>query len=184
MARGNKKGKCQESVHRGRAIDSIVSYVLYDVSGAVFAMKRKKLYEKELDKIMNVKMTLDTQAIQLESGAGNISIFKAMKQGNSSLAWIHKKLGIDKVDDTMDDIREEMDRAQEINTAIGQPVDPLLCDDDELLAELNSLEASEMEPSKRDGRLSLPTVPFFNRLPQSSKTDEDDYKRLQAELAM
>ena len=150
-------------------------------------MKRKKLYEKETEKIQNVKMTLETQALQLESGAGTVEIFQAMRQGNTSLAGIHKKMGIDKVDNLMDDIKDEMDRAHEIGDAIGQSIDPLSTSDDELLAELNALEGSQLsQPSttKRDGRLSLPSVPLFNKRPQLNKKDEHDLKRLEAELAM
>ena len=143
-------------------------------------MRRKKLYEQESEKIMNAKMTLETQAIQLESGADNINIYKSMKQGNKSLAGLRKLLGIDKVDDLMDDMREEMDQAQEMNKAIGQDVDPLLADD-ELLAELDALGASDSVFPQRDGRLSFPTVPFF----KSNRTkEEDDFKKLEAELAM
>ena len=40
-----------------------------DKKAALFAMKRKKLYEAEVDKIQNVKMTLETQVINLESAA-------------------------------------------------------------------------------------------------------------------
>mmetsp|Transcript_20421 Transcript_20421/g.28409 ORF Transcript_20421/g.28409 Transcript_20421/m.28409 type:complete len:278 (-) Transcript_20421:34-867(-) len=133
-----------------------------DKKGALFAMKRKKLYEAEIDKIQNVKMTLETQVINLESAAQNAETFQAMKAGTSTMANIRKDVGIEKVDDVMDDIREEMEMANEINQAIAQPVDPLLADEDELLAELNELETADLEaellkPAAQT--IDLPSVP-------------------------
>jgi charged multivesicular body protein 4 len=152
-------------------------------------MKRKKLYESEVDKIQNVKMTLETQVINLESAAQNAETFKAMEAGSKTMKKIRTDVGIEKVDDIMDDIKAEMEMANEINEAIAQPVDPLLTDEDELLEELNALEAMDLEAellappssSKMSG-FSLPTVPDA-KLPVLAREEEDDLKKLEAELA-
>lgn len=155
-----------------------------DKKGALFAMKRKKLYEQEIDKIQNVKMTLETQVINLESAAQNAQTFKAMEAGSKTMKKIRTDVGIDQVDDIMDEIKEEMEMANEINAAIAQPVDPLLADDDELLAELNELESSDLEAEllKPTPDISLPTVPD-SKLPALAKAEEDELKKLEAELA-
>jgi charged multivesicular body protein 4 len=157
-----------------------------DKKGALFAMKRKKLYEVEMDKIQNVKMTLETQVINLESAAQNAETFKAMEAGSKTMQKIRTEVGVEKADDIMDQIREEMELAQEINTAIAQPVDPLLADEDELLAELNALEASDLEQEllapPKNVELTLPTVPD-TKLPALAKEEEDELKKLEAELA-
>jgi charged multivesicular body protein 4A/B len=150
-------------------------------------MKRKKLYEAEVEKIQNVKMTLETQVINLESAAQNAETFKAMEAGSKTMKKIRTEVGIDKVDDIMDEIKEEMEMANEINNAIAQPVDPLMTDEDELLAELNALEASDLEqellaPPTSTATLSLPTVPT-TKLPSLAKDEEDELKALEAELA-
>jgi charged multivesicular body protein 4 len=151
-------------------------------------MKRKKMYEQEIDKIQNVKMTLETQVINLESAAQNAETFKAMETGAKTMKKIRTEVGIEQVDDIMDEIKEEMELANEINQAISAPVDPLLTDEDELLAELNALEASDLEaellapPTTKTEELSLPTVPDA-KLPALNKVEEDDLKQLEAELA-
>jgi len=156
--------------------------------GALFAMKRKKLYEQEQDKIANVKMTLETQVIGLESAAQNAMTFQAMQAGTKTMAKIRDDVGIEKVDDVMDEIKEEMEMAQEINDAIAQPVDPLMADEDDLLAELNELETADLEaellkpPPTAEPSLSLPDAPK-NELPALAKKEEDDLKALEAELA-
>lgn len=163
-----------------------------DKKGALFAMKRKKMFEAEFDKIQNVKMTLETQVINLESAAQNAETFKAMEQGSKTMKKIRTEVGIEKVDEVMDEIKEEMELAQEINEAIAQPVDTLV-DEDELLAELNELEQADLEekllaaPSGKHEELSLPTVPDSKLAAKPTanlaKDEEDDLKKLEAELA-
>jgi charged multivesicular body protein 4 len=155
------------------------------IKGALFAMKRKKLYESEYDKIQNVKMTLETQVINLESAAQNAETFRAMEAGSKTMQKIRVEVGVDKADDIMEAIREEMEMAQEINQAIAQPVDANLADEDELMEELNLLEAQDMEAellAPPITGLKLPTVPD-SKLPQLAKKEEDDLKQLEAELA-
>lgn len=155
--------------------------------GALFALKRKKLYEAEIEKIQNVKMTLETQVMNLESAAQNAETFKAMEMGSKTMKKIRTEVGIEKVDDIMDEIKEEMELANEINQAISQPVDPLLTDEDELLAELQELETADLEkellaPPTKSGGLSLPAVPQ-SKLPSLDQKEADDLKALEAELA-
>jgi len=183
--------------HVGKKIDTMVveaksKMARGDKKGALFAMKRKKLYEAEVDKIQNVKFTLETQVMNLESAAQNAATYQAMASGANTMKKIRTDVGIDKVDDMMDEIREEMELASEVNTAIAQPVDPLMAaDEDDLLAELNALEANDLEaellapPVRPVGNqsLSLPSVPSAKPTSNLAKEEEDDLKKLEAELA-
>ncbi|OMJ26936.1 Vacuolar-sorting protein SNF7 [Smittium culicis] len=85
------------------------------------ALKRKKMLEEQLDKINGSRMTLDTQMMAIESANVNLETMNAMKQGADAMKNIHKNMNIDKVDQTMDEIREQMDLANEVSTAISQP---------------------------------------------------------------
>ncbi len=51
-----------------------------------------------------------------------------------------KNMTVDDVDQTMDDVRDQMDMAEELSNAISQPMGSALFDDDELEAELQALE--------------------------------------------
>mmetsp|Transcript_1025 Transcript_1025/g.1663 ORF Transcript_1025/g.1663 Transcript_1025/m.1663 type:complete len:225 (+) Transcript_1025:36-710(+) len=176
--------------HIQRKIDGMVKeakekMAKKDKKGALFAMKRKKLYEKELDKIQNVKMTLETQVINLESAAQNADTFKAMHSGTSAMKKIRNDVGIEKVDDMMDDIREEMEMANEIGDAIAQPVDPLMADEDDLLAELEELEAEDVESEllkAPSNPVDMPAVPS-QKLPDLKNDEAEELKKLEAELA-
>jgi len=157
-----------------------------DKKGALYAMKRKKLYEQEMAKIQNVRFTLETQVMNLESAQQNAQTYQALKQGNTAMKGIREDVGIDQVDDVMDEIKEEMEMAQEINDAIAQPVDPLMADEDELLEELNMLETADLEAEllkpPPTAMQAMPAVPS-SKLPALAKKEEDDLKALEAELA-
>ena len=71
----NKYSFCNVNLHR-------------PILGALFAMKRKKLHDAELAKIENVKMTLETQVINLESASQNKDTFIAMKEGKNAMSKI------------------------------------------------------------------------------------------------
>jgi charged multivesicular body protein 4 len=179
--------------HIGRKVEAMIVEAKAkmgkgDKKGALFAMKRKKLYEAEIDKIQNVKMTLETQVMNLESAAQNAETFRAMEAGSKTMKKIREQVGIEDVDDIMDNIQEEMQMANEINAAIATPVDPLVTDEDELLAELAELEAGDLEaellapPTKQFESLELPSVPD-SKLPTLAKKEEEDLRALEAELA-
>mmetsp|Transcript_22742 Transcript_22742/g.28034 ORF Transcript_22742/g.28034 Transcript_22742/m.28034 type:complete len:219 (+) Transcript_22742:351-1007(+) len=159
-----------------------------DKKGAMFALKRKKLYEAELEKIQNVKMTLETQVMNLESATQNADTFMAMKQGTNAMKQIRQNVGIEKVDDMMDEIKDEMDMATEISNAIAQPVDPYMHDEDELLKELQELEQGDVEAEllkPTPANLDLPAVPA-GKLPSLANTtadEEAELRRLEAEIA-
>lgn len=160
-----------------------------DKKGALFSLKRKKLYEAEIDKIANIKMTLETQVMNLESAAQNAATFQAMNAGKNAMSNIREDTNIDKVDDLMDEIKEEMEMADEISNALAQPVDPLLQDEDDLLAELQELEAQDVEdellmPAKAE-EVILPDVPSgeLPKIPNATKAEEAELKQLEAELA-
>lgn len=165
-----------------------------DKKGALYSLKRKKLYEAEIDKIANIKMTLETQVMNLESAAQNAETFKAMNAGKNAMSTLREDTNIDKVDDLMDDIKEEMEMADEVSNALAQPVDPLMTDDDDLLAELQELEAEDVEeqllqmPAKQQQEqeeISLPQVPSgqLPAIPNATKEEADELKQLEAELA-
>jgi Snf7 len=149
-------------------------------------MKKKKLYETEIEKIQNVKMTLETQIFHVESSVYNAATVAAMSNGAKTMKKIHAQTGVDKVEDILDEIRESNDIGTELNNALGQQLDPV--DDDELLAELEELTGTSVSTSSYQQPIKMPSVPSnklggFGWNKQQNK-DKDDLKRLEAELAM
>jgi len=74
------------------------------------------MYEGEIEKICNNKMTLETQVMDLESATGNKQAFMAMKIGTGAMKSIRQEMEIENVDEmmkiatgAMKSIRQEME---------------------------------------------------------------------------
>lgn len=127
-------------------------------------------YEGQVEKIMGSRMTIEQQVMAIENANVNLETMNAMRSGADAMKAIHGNLliislinfrNIDKVDETMDDIREQMDLANEISEAISQPVNfGVEFDEDELTLELEALEQEEVDAISLDvGLQGLPRVP-------------------------
>ena len=139
-----------------------------------------------MDKIQNIKMTLETQVLNLESAHQNAETFAAIKAGKNAMTNIRQEVGIENVDDLMTEVQEEMEQAQEISEAFAQPVDPLAADEDELLAELEGLEADDLEAELLAApvpQTSLPSVPDAAPVSSKAQKEAEEMKKLEAELA-
>ncbi|EKC99723.1 late endosome to vacuole transport-related protein [Trichosporon asahii var. asahii CBS 8904] len=157
---------------------------------ATHALRQKKLHEDQLDKLAGMRLTLETQINALESANLNAETMAAMKQGADALKSIHQTLKVDKVDETMDSIREQMDVANEISEAISNPVGMgATIDEDELQAELEALEQEELDDRLKGANHVPSHMPALPASPirQHATADEDDeeaqLRKLQAELA-
>lgn len=139
---------------KGQLLEAKSKSQAKDKKGALFALKRKKMYEGEINKINGARMTLEQQVIALEGSNMNYETFRAMQSGAKAMQAARGKLDVDDVDQVMDDIQEEMDIADQIGDAIGRPAEGVF-DDEELLAELNMMEEADME----EQLLSTPAVP-------------------------
>lgn len=171
-----------------------------DKNGALFALKRKKMYESEVSKLQGARITLDSQILALESAAVNIETFKAMKSGANAMKGLRGDIDADKVDDIMDEIQDEKDIHDSISEAISRPGQDLFNDEDllEELAELEALDLEEAEmetaaanataaPSAPQSVFNLPNVPTSNvagnvRHQQPSVQAESEDERALREL--
>lgn len=164
-------------------------YVATNKAMAKNALKRKKGYEANLMKIENQIDLLETQLTAIEGANLNLETMKAMKQGAQAMKQIHGEYDVDKVENTMDDIREQVELAEEISEAISRPVGAEYVDEDELDEELAALqeenEAAKVKtPAKESEMPDFPTV--SKNKPQAVEEDEDEeaLKALQAEMGL
>lgn len=102
----------------------------------------------------------------------------------------HLNSQVDKVDATMDSIREQMDITNDISEAISNPVGMgVMLDEDDLAAELEALEQEELDDRlKGADHVPLHTPASPTRVSAPAHAEEDDeeaqLRQLQAELAM
>ncbi|EER13524.1 vacuolar sorting protein snf7, putative [Perkinsus marinus ATCC 50983] len=152
-----KKMALQEQDARTRAAAK-------DKRGALMALKRKKMLEGELTTLMNSRMTLEQQILSLESSQTTAVAVSALATGVSAQKIMNQQLNIDNIDVLMDDMQEMQDMQNEVANVLagGNTV----MDDEDLLNELDEIEAQELEAKMVDaahvptgGVVAEPAVP-------------------------
>ncbi|CAN3374176.1 hypothetical protein DIURU_003997 [Diutina rugosa] len=156
------------------------------------ALKRKKGYEAQLEKLENQIQSLENQLNTIEGANLNLETMRAMKEGAAAMKQIHGEYNVDKVEDTMEEIREQVELADEISEAISRPVGGEYIDEDELdeeLAELQREEAERAAPAKaepvakKQPPAALPHFPDVNKgelvSPEAAEEDDEDERALQ-----
>jgi len=159
------------------------------------------MYEQQREHARGARFNLETQLLAIENADVNMETLKAMKAGSATMRNMHGELDVGKVDATMDDIREQMDLANEINAAISTPLVMDLVDEEELDAELEQIEQAEMDkamlgmeapPGAVKSASSLPPVSVSAHSagamptePANTKNDEDaELEELRASMAL
>ena len=113
---------------------------------ALQCLKKKKLYEQQIENLQNHQLKLDEQVITLEGSKTTAETFSALKSSAGAMKQLHKETNIDEVDRVMDDINEQSEKMRQVQEALGQPVGYSAdLDEDELDAELAELEAEDLE---------------------------------------
>jgi len=116
----------------------------------------------------------------------------AMRQGAQALKTVHKQLDMSKIDDTVEEIREQMEITQQIANAISDPLNLGLdgLDEEELNAELADLE-QEVLDERLSGADRVPVASPVSKVaatPAKTVTvedeEEEELRQLQASLAM
>ncbi|KAI0353472.1 Snf7-domain-containing protein [Trametes cingulata] len=175
--------KIEEEVKKARA--NAVS----NKAAATAALRRKKVTEQELERLQNTRFQLEMQVNTLESASFNAENMAAMKKAATALQHIHGKLTIDKVDQTMAEIQEQTQLANEVSEAISSNTYAGVDIDEEELKQ----ELAEFEQEELNDRLMADHVPVHHpagpsRIEDKRQAVEDDeeaqLKELQAALAM
>ena len=129
-------------------------------AAAKAALRRKKLHEKTLEQTSAQIGQIEQQIYSIEAANINQETLNAMKNAGAAMKQIHGGLTIDKVDATMDELREQHALGEEIasaitNAPIGEPIDEA-----DLEEELEGLEQEAMD----EKMLKTGTVPVTGEL--------------------
>jgi len=167
-------------------------------NAAKAALRRKKAHERSLEQTRAQVMQIEQQIYSIEAANINQETLNAMKNAGSAMKLIHSGLTIEKVDATMDELREQQALSEEIVNAItsaslGEPAD-----EEELEAELEGMEQERID----EQMLKTGTIPVATRLDglpaaangelkakapaQHEEEDEDEAElaKLRREMAM
>ncbi|KAM4057596.1 snf7 domain-containing protein [Hirsutella rhossiliensis] len=161
------------------------------------ALRRKKTHEHALDQTIAQIGTLEQQINSIESANINRETLAAMEKASHAMKQIHGKLTPEKVDETMEKLRDQNALSEEIVTAItgASITDPI--DDGELEDELDQLQQEQLDEAilktgnvpVSDAVHTMPSPanaePVSNRRAAEEEDDEEaELRKLQAEMAM
>ncbi|KAG6586464.1 Vacuolar protein sorting-associated protein 32-like 2, partial [Cucurbita argyrosperma subsp. sororia] len=117
---------------------------------AIQCLKRKRLYEQQVEQLGNFQLRIHDQMIMLEGAKATTETVDALRTGASAMKAMQKATNIDDVDKTMDEINEQTENMKQIQEALSTPIGAAAdFDEDELEAELEELESAERELRKK-----------------------------------
>jgi charged multivesicular body protein 4 len=166
-------------------------------TAAKAALRRKKTHEHSIEQTVAQIGTLEQQINAIESANINRETLAAMEKAGDAMKQIHGKLTPQKVDETMDKLRDQNALSEEIVNAItGQPLgEPI--DEEDLESQLEQLQQEQLD----EQMLKTGTVPVadeVNKMPpvpvgvpsvtarkNAVEDDEEaELEKLRAEMAM
>ncbi|KAF2762451.1 Snf7-domain-containing protein [Pseudovirgaria hyperparasitica] len=168
-------------------------YVTTNKKAAKEALRKKKDLEPRLEQTSAQIMTLERQIYSIENANINKETFDAMKKANAAMKQIHNGLTQDKVDQTMEELREQHAIGEDISEAITQSMGTQIADDDELEDELEQLQQEQLDENLLktgsvpvgDKVSALPSAPHHVKpVEQEEDDEEEELRKLQAEMAM
>ena len=86
------------------------------------ALKRKKGYETQYDRVHGTIVTLEQQLMTIESAKINADALKSMKAGAGAMKKMQDGMTIEQVDNIMMDVEEQQEVANEIGDALAQGI--------------------------------------------------------------
>ncbi|KAI4350755.1 hypothetical protein L6164_005176 [Bauhinia variegata] len=159
---------------------------------AIQCLKRKKLYEQQIETLGNFQLRIHDQMILLEGAKATTETVDVLRTGAAAMKAMQKATNIDDVDKTMDEINEQTENMKQIQEALSTPFQGVDFDEDELEAELEELEGAELEEQLLQPATTAPAAPVqvpagrqpARPAPQKRTAEEDELAALQAEMAL
>lgn len=148
---------------------------------ALGALKKKKTLENNLKMAQGTLDNIENQKDMLENASSNAAVLKTMADTAKIVKQQHDNLDINKVEDIVDEMREQKEISEEIANILSQTTSKPQ-DEDELLKELESMQQEQIDSKllETDKVKPLPEVP--THLPAqpaaAKKKDEEELDEL------
>uniref|UniRef100_A0A251VHJ0 Putative snf7 family n=1 Tax=Helianthus annuus TaxID=4232 RepID=A0A251VHJ0_HELAN len=89
---------------------------------AIQCLKRKRLYEQQVEQLGNFQLRIHDQMIMLEGAKATTETVDALRTGAKAMKAMQKAVNIDDVDKTMDEINEQTENMKQIQEALSAPI--------------------------------------------------------------
>lgn len=165
---------------------------LKNKKAAIQCLKKKRLYETQIEQLGNFQLRVHDQMIMVEGAKATTDTVDALKSGSAAIKSINKSLSVDEIEKTMEQVDENAENMRQIQEALATPVGAAAnFDEDELEAELEELEELDAEEGEDEHVESLPFSVTAKNLPTSeqmkgkaNRSDIEELTALQAEMAI
>eukprot|EP00929_Paragymnodinium_shiwhaense_P110122 TRINITY_DN7684_c0_g1_i2.p1 TRINITY_DN7684_c0_g1~~TRINITY_DN7684_c0_g1_i2.p1 ORF type:complete len:221 (+),score=95.01 TRINITY_DN7684_c0_g1_i2:84-746(+) len=125
---------------------------------AMQALKRKKQYEEQRDKLVGTQFNVENLAFQQEQADVTMTAVAAMQQATAQLN--QQKVDVAQVDQLVDDMEELNAQAKEIQEALSRPMGTMDASaDDDLEAEFAKMQEQHAMEMLMGGAASSTSVP-------------------------
>jgi charged multivesicular body protein 4 len=169
-----------------------------DKKGAMMQLRRKKMYEQEIDALNGSRMQLEKQQIAMESASVNNATIQAISKGNKVMS--STSADVDQVAEILDELDENIQISSETSDALARPAQDAM-EDDDLLEELAALtveaDVEDQVPIGSQTKAAPPST-VFSKLPAApnapvaapatASTEEDEeekaFRELQASMGL
>jgi len=158
------RGGSGRAAQRSHHIHSILSRHLFSIllhphphrpPAALMALKKKKMYEVQLEAVENNILRVNEQQMMLENQRTTVETVSALRNAAQASKQTMSEMKINDVDTVLDEINEQTDQMQQIQDAMAQPIGAAAdLDEDSLMNELEALEAEQL-----DAELLAPAAP-------------------------
>ncbi|XP_071703435.1 vacuolar protein sorting-associated protein 32 homolog 1-like [Rutidosis leptorrhynchoides] len=160
---------------------------------ALQCLKRKRLYEQQVEQLGNFQLRIHDQMILLESTNATADTVQALQKGAQTMKAMQKSVKIGCIDQTIDEINEQSENMKQIQEALSAPFGASADFDlDELEAELEDLEGAELEAELLKPITTAIAAPVYvpavkqptRPATKLNKDEEDELAALQADMAL
>jgi charged multivesicular body protein 5 len=140
---------------------------------ALRLLKQKKMYEAQLDQMMNQSFNMEQQLFATQTLKDTITTVGAMKQGAAEMKKQFKHVSIDQVENLHDELQDLLEDNEEIQSVLSRnyALEGMDIDENELEAELDALGELETEDESIPSYLQTTTVPTAT--PQANSAVDD-----------
>ena len=141
---------------------------------ALTILKRRKMYEAQLNSVMGQQFNIDQVQFTSESIQSTLDTAAGMKQAVAAQKGLMKNLNLDQLEDLQDDMEDMMEDQQEIQEIMTRDYAIEGYDEDEINAELEELDGEIVCENMEGNTAPLNSMPA-NPMPAAPvQNDKDD----------
>ena len=141
------------------------------------ALKKMKMFEKELQKLDGQSIMLEQQKMMIESTNFDVGVISGMKEGATAMEQMNKQMNVDDIADLKEELEDQMAEIQERQEFFANAAEE---DKEDLMGELDELEALAMEEEMESVPIS--NAPIAGAQPSQPKPVANVANEEQAEL--